>query len=42
LLIVVLYPLLGLWVSLTLFILPLLWYLIFNRIMYDRSLQPLV
>lgn len=42
LLIVVLYPLLGLWVSLTLFILPLLWYLIFNRIMYERSLQPLV
>lgn len=42
LLIVVLYPLLGLWVSLTLFILPLLWYLIFNHIMYKRSLQPLV
>ena len=42
LLLIMLYPLLGFWVTLTLFLLPLLWYAIFNRLMYKKALQPLV
>jgi 4-hydroxybenzoate polyprenyltransferase len=42
LLIIMLYPILGFWVTLTLFSLPLLWYIILNHLMYERALQPLV
>lgn len=42
LLLMMLYPLLGPWVILTLFLLPLLWYTILNRLMYEKALQPLV
>ena len=42
LLLIMVYPIIGLWAILTLFLLPLLWYAILNRLMYEKALQPLV
>lgn len=42
LLLVVLYPLLGFWVTIFLLLLPITWFVVFNYIIYKKPLQPLV
>ena len=41
-LLMALYPLLGLWITVILLLLPSVWYLIFNIILYGKLLQPQV
>lgn len=41
-LLIALSPLLGLWITVILFLLPSLWYLLFNTVLYGKILQPQV
>ena len=42
LLIVMLYPILGLEITIFLLIFPVTWYTVFNKILYGKPLQPRV
>ena len=42
LLLMVLFPLLGLWVTIFLLLLPITWFIVFNYALYKKPLQPLV
>ena len=42
LLLIVLFPLLGIWVTIFLFLLPITWFVVFNYLLYKKTTQALV